>query len=65
MTSNAMNSSTTEQVLSAVLESGSMATIKAVDLFNTADFSSERACTLLAQLVDRAPLLERISLDMQ
>ena len=60
-----MNSGTTEQMLSAVLESGSMATIKTIELFNTADFSSERACTLLAQLVDRAPQLERISIDMQ
>ena len=45
---NYMSSSATEQVLSAVLESGSIATIESIEMRKSADFSSEGSCTLLA-----------------
>ena len=55
---NTMSSSLTEQLLSAVLESASLATIEVIYMINSADFSSDRSCTLLMQLVDRAPVLK-------
>ena len=57
-----MNSSATEQVLSALLESASINTIKEINMDESTDFSSDRACTLLAQLIDRATMLERCNI---
>ena len=51
-----MSSSLTEQVLSAMLESASLATIKYIFMF-AANFSSDSACSVLMQLIDRAPEL--------
>ena len=54
-----MSSSATEELLSSVLESGSIATVEDVNINMSADLSSDRACTLLAQLIDKAPMLEK------
>ena len=56
---NYMSSSATEQVLSALLESGSITTIEKINMLN-ANFSTEKACTLLAQLIDAAPMLKTL-----
>ena len=58
-----MSSSLTEQVLSAMLESASLATIKYIFMSGYADFSSDSACTLLMQLIDRAPVLMECSIQ--
>ena len=57
---NHISSSATEELLSTVLESGSIATIKTISLTSSTDLSSDRACTLLAQLIDKAPMLEKL-----
>ena len=48
-----MSSCATEQVLSFVIESASIATIEEIEL-GSANFESDRTCTLLAQLIDIA-----------
>ena len=58
-----MSSTATEQVLSTVLESPSIATIEKVDMEWSADFSSDRACTLVAQLIDSAHKLDECKFD--
>ena len=60
-----MSSHATEQVLSAVLESESIDTIESIKMDFSADFSSGRACSLLAQLIDSAPMLKEISISRQ
>ena len=57
LTCNYFSSSVTEQVLSALLESCGLATLKEIYLNKSAIFSSDEACYLLAQLLDRAPQL--------
>ena len=57
---NHMSSSATEELLSTLLESDSIATIKTISLCNSTDLSSDRACTLVAQLIDKAPMLEKL-----
>ena len=61
---NYMSSSVTEQVLSALLESGSIDTIQEIWLSLSADLSSDKACTLFAQIIDRAPLLEKFNIRL-
>ena len=58
-----MSGSLTEQVLSALLESASLATIEVIYMIGSTDFSSDKACTLMMQLVDRAPVLMECSIQ--
>ena len=60
---NYMSSSATEQVLSALLKSASIATIKEIRMEGSADFTSDRACFLLAQLIDSATMLEKCNIS--
>ena len=57
MSDNDMSSIVTEQVLSALLESGSITTIETI-FIDGADYSSDKACTLLYHLIDRAHKLD-------
>ena len=57
-----MSSRAIEQVLASVLESGSIDTIERISL-RDADFSSDKACTLLIQLIDRATMLHECKLN--
>ena len=59
---NHMRSNATEELLSTMLESGSIATIKTINMCSSSDLSSDRACTLLVQLIDKAKMLEKFNL---
>ena len=58
MRDNKFDSESTREVLSSVLQSSSISTIKSLGLIGSCDFTSDETCTLLAELIDTATQLE-------
>ena len=65
MKSNKFDSEITVEVLSSVLQSGSISTIKELHLRGSSDFSTDETCALLAQFIDSAEQLGRCYIRKQ
>ena len=53
------------QLLQALMESSSVSTIEDLNLYDSSDFTSNEACTLLCTLIDMAPNLAKFDIRHQ
>ena len=60
-----MNCAQTSQLLTTLLESKALTTLKRFFFVRSGDFQTKECCTLLAQFIDKAPLLTNCDLDEQ